>query len=170
MILINLFLIIILSICVFTDVKSRRIYNKVIFPSLLIALLLNLIIDGWNGMSTTVIGFFLGLAILIIPFFFGGMGAGDVKLLAFIGALKGTSFVFMTAVYMAIAGAIIAIGILVFRKGYAKKSLYFLYGKKCGLPTPSAFDTSSLKVKYPYGVAIALGAIFALVFQELPSL
>ncbi len=170
MIAINLFLIIVLAVCVVTDVKSRKIYNKVIFPSLVIAFIANFVIYGFSGVSAALVGFFLGLAILLIPFLLGGMGAGDVKLLAFIGALKGTSFVFITAIYMAIIGAIIALAIVVFRKGWAKKCLYFLYGKKCGLAVPLIFDKKSLTATYPYGVAIALGAIFALVFQELPFL
>ncbi|WP_245741886.1 A24 family peptidase [Anaerobacillus arseniciselenatis] len=170
MIAINLFLITVLAVCVVTDLKSRKIYNKVIFPSLVIAFIANFFIYGFSGVTTAVIGFFLGLAILIIPFLLGGMGAGDVKLLAFIGALKGTSFVFITAIYMAIIGAIIALAIVVLRKGWAKNWLYFLYGRKCGLDVPLTFDNRSMKATYPYGVAIALGAVFTLVFQELPFL
>lgn len=167
---INLVLITVLIICVVTDLKSRRIYNKVIFPSLLFALLANVLINGWSGLTSTLVGFLLGLAILFIPFYFGGMGAGDVKLLALIGALKGTSFVFDTAIYMALFGAVIALAILLFQRGFAKKILYYLYGRKCGVSMPVLFEKNSLTATYPYGVAIALGAITALTLQELTFL
>ncbi|UTW70504.1 prepilin peptidase [Anaerobacillus sp. HL2] len=73
-----------------------------------------------------VVGFFSRFSNLIYPFLFRGMGAGDVKLLAVIGALKGTSFVFTTAIYMAIVGAIIALLIMLFHKDQAKKD-FLLY-------------------------------------------
>lgn len=170
MISINLFLLSILTICVVTDVRSRKIYNKVIFPSLIFAVAVNVFMYGLSGITTTVIGFSLGIAILFIPFYLGGMGAGDVKLLAFIGALKGTSFVFTTAIYMALVGGVIALAILLFRKGWAKNTYYYLVGKKFGVSIPLTFDKQALKATYPYGVAISLGAVFALVFQELPFL
>lgn len=170
MISINLFLVTILIICVVTDIRKRKIYNKVIFPSLIIAAVINVFMDGFNGITTTLVGFSLGIAILFIPFYLGGMGAGDVKLLAFIGALKGTSFVFITAIYMALVGGIIALAILLFRKGWAKNAIYYLVGRKFGLSIPLSFDKQALTTTYPYGVAISLGAVFALVFQELPFL
>lgn len=170
MLWINLFLITILAICVVTDIKERKIYNKVILPSLIFAFVANFMIYGWSGISTATVGFLLGLAILFIPFYLGGMGAGDVKLLAVIGALKGTSFVFTTAIYMAIVGAIIALLIMLFHKDQAKKLFYYFYARKTGLSMPNMVDKNSLKTTYPYGVAIALGAILALAFQELPFL
>lgn len=170
MISINLFLITILIICVVTDLRKRKIYNKVIFPSLILAVVINIFMDGFTGITTTVIGFSVGIAILFIPFYLGGMGAGDVKLLAFIGALKGTSFVLVTAVYMAIVGGIIALAILLFRKGWAKNALFYLIGKKYGVSIPLSFNKQALRATYPYGVAISIGAVFALVFQELPLL
>ncbi|WP_261176390.1 prepilin peptidase [Anaerobacillus sp. CMMVII] len=161
---INLLLLILLLVCLITDLKNRRIYNKVLFPTLALAIIIHTFIDGWAGLSTAFLGFLIGLGILIIPFLLGGMGAGDVKLLAVIGALKGTSFVIVTAIYMALAGGIIAIVIILMKKGSAKALLYHFFGKKYGVDLP--YEKSALSTTFPYGIAIVAGAIFTLFSQE----
>lgn len=162
----NILLIILLSICVFTDLKSRKIYNIVIFPSLLVSLLFHLFSNGLLGLWFSLSGFLVGLVILLIPYFMGGIGAGDVKLLAVIGALKGVMFVLATAVYMALLGGLIGIAVLLFRKGVLTriKGILFSMGSfRLGLRIPLFLDNEGMKTTYPYGVAIAGGAVISLV-------
>ncbi len=164
--LFNLILIIVLIVCVITDVRKRLIYNKVIFPALILSFLLHLFFNGWSGLGTSLLGFLIGFGILLIPYFMGGMGAGDVKLLALIGALKGPAFVVNTSIYMALLGGVIALGILIFSGGAVKRFRYYiswLYAKKSGLKVPLALTKESMKTSYPYGVAIAGGAILSIV-------
>jgi prepilin peptidase CpaA len=166
--LINSLLVVILVICLITDLKYRKIYNKVVFPSLIIALVLNLYFDGWVGLLNSIEGFFIGLGLLLIPYLMGGMGAGDVKLLALVGALKGTAFVLFTAVYMALLGGVIGVGILLFKKGVRERVLSFVYslaGKRYGMKLPHKFTKDAMKTTYPYGVAIAGGAFISLFFK-----
>jgi prepilin peptidase CpaA len=158
MIWIDLILITVLLICLITDLKSRKIYNKVLFPTLVIAFLVNFLVHSWTGVSASLWGFLLGLGILLVPFLLGGIGAGDVKLLAVIGALKGSVFVFTAAIYMALVGGIIALVIILMKKGRAKGFLYHLIARKNGIQIP--YDKSS--VTFPYGVAIVSGALFTL--------
>ncbi|RXJ01903.1 hypothetical protein DS745_08695 [Anaerobacillus alkaliphilus] len=164
MLWINLLLLVLLLICLITDLKSRKIYNKVLFPTLAFAFVANITISGWSGLGSVLVGFLVGLAILLIPFLLGGMGAGDVKLLAVIGALKGSEFVFTTALYMALVGGVIALIIILMKKGRAKGLLYYLAARKHGIELP--YEKSALAAKYPYGVAIVAGALFALFIQE----
>lgn len=158
----NILLIILLLICVITDLRERKIYNKVLLPFLILAFGLHLFTDGWSGLTASAVGLLVGLAILIIPYFMGGMGAGDVKLLAVIGAIKGISFVLMTSLYMALVGGIIALFIFLFRKGVGsriKQTIYFLSCLKQGVKIPFVIDKEALSATYPYGVAIAAGAL-----------
>ncbi len=104
--LIDIIFLIVLVICFVTDIREQKIYNKVVLPSILIVLILNILYYGFEGMKLSFFGFLAGLGILIIPYLFGGMGAGDVKLLAFVGAAKGVAFVINSAIYMAIVGGI----------------------------------------------------------------
>lgn len=155
-------LLVTLAVCVYTDLKSRKIYNKIIYPVLLISIVTQLILKGWQGLGFSFTGFFLGLALLMIPFFMGGIGAGDVKLLALVGAMKGWVFVFYTGIYMALLGGLIAVGLLLFGKGTIRKLVLFLFGMQHKLNMSSVFDR---KTTYPYGVAIAGGALLALFLE-----
>jgi prepilin peptidase CpaA len=159
----NYLLLILLTICVITDLKGRRIYNVVLFPFLLVALILNTITGGLQGLLETLLGTVVGLGILFIPYLLGGMGAGDVKFLAVIGGIKGMSFVLMASLYMAFAGGIMAILVFLFHKGIKRRLtqiLYFLHGLRNGMRLSLLQDKEAMKTTYPYGVAIAAGALY----------
>lgn len=162
---INLLLLGILAVCFITDIKKRKIYNIVTFPSLIVSLVWHTATGGWDGLLFSLSGCFIGFGILLIPYLLGGMGAGDVKLMAVIGAAKGTVFVLTTAVYMGILGGILAIGVILFRKGMwqqAKAIMYSLCGFRYGLKIPVYIDSQHVKQTYPYGVAIVGGALVTL--------
>jgi prepilin peptidase CpaA len=161
-------LIAVLAICVTTDLRNRKIYNAVTFPAVGLAFILHFIFGGWSGLSDSLIGLAAGFGLLLIPYFMGGMGAGDVKLLAVIGALKGSWFVFSAAVYMGMIGALMAIVTLLFRKEsrtFAKQIVYFLYALRYGtrLTFPRSFG--ALTAVMPYGVAIGGGALAAFLLR-----
>ena len=126
-------------------------------------LIFNTVTFGLRGLEDSLFGMLAGLGILLIPYLLGGMGAGDVKLLAVIGAIKGFAFVLMAALYMALAGGIMALLILLFSKGL-KNRFYqvvcFFHGLFQGMHVPITSETGTLKKTYPYGIAIAAGAIF----------
>ncbi|WP_077328396.1 A24 family peptidase [Virgibacillus siamensis] len=163
--MIDILLIIILLICVITDIRSRKIYNKIIYPALLFTFGFQLITDGWAGLGHSFIGFLIGFGLLLIPYMLGGMGAGDVKLLALIGAMKGGAFVFESFIYMALIGAVFAIGIILFRRGVFKSILYYISSLKQGVLLRGGISRGSLSATYPYGVAIAGGAFLCMVMQ-----
>lgn len=161
----NVVLVVVLIICVVTDINERKIYNKVVFPALLMAWIGHGVTGGWYGLKMSIAGFLVGLGILLIPFVMGGMGAGDVKLLALVGALKGTVFVLTAALYMALIGAGIALVILLCRKSAfqaAYSVCFYLYGLQVGLKVPVYVSRDSLSATYPYGIAIAGGGIAGL--------
>lgn len=166
--LLNILLILVLSICFVTDIKEQKIYNKVIFPSLAVVIIFQITFYGYNGLKLSLAGFITGLCILLVPYFLGGIGAGDVKLLALIGAIKGSIFVLNTAIYMALLGGAIAIVIIIahretlgFIKGIFLWIASFFYGTRYKLE----FSTTVLLKKYPYGVAIVGGSAICLVFK-----
>lgn len=162
-------LIALIVICVITDLRERKIYNKVLFPFLLAGLVLHSVFDGIQGIGFSLAGTAVGFSILLIPYLLGGMGAGDVKLLAVVGGLKGVVFVLTAAVYMAFAGGIMALIILFFRKGALNRLRQigmFLGGLRSGMKVPLGLDKEALNTTYPYGVAIAIGALAAIVFPS----
>jgi prepilin peptidase CpaA len=159
----------VLTVCIVTDLKNRKIYNVVTFPALFIAWLGHWATGSWTALGMSLTGFFTGLLLLLVPYLLGGMGAGDVKLLALIGALKGTSFVVMTAFYMALIGGVLAVFVLMRRKTFrsmAYSCVMYLYGLKCGVKLPLHIPKDSVTATYPYGVAIAGGGIMVLLGKE----
>ncbi|MGC5325427.1 A24 family peptidase [Brevibacillus sp. SYSU BS000544] len=163
--LLNGALLLILCICFITDVANRKIYNKVVFPGIILALIIHFFSDGWAGLGFSVGGFAIGLLLLLIPYLLGGMGAGDVKLLALIGAFKGTIFVVTTAIYMALLGGLIALLILMVKRGIGNSIRSLIINFWCirnGWILPFRTDKSALATTYPYGVAIVGGALITL--------
>lgn len=77
-----------IGLIAFYDLRERRIPNALVFPAALIGLSLNAWL-GWNGLWFGLQGLGAGFALLLIPYLFRVMGAGDVKFLAAIGAFVG---------------------------------------------------------------------------------
>jgi prepilin peptidase CpaA len=157
----DIVLAVMLLFCLLTDLRERKIYNVVILPVLFFGLAFNLFTDGWSGLVHSLAGCLIGLGILIIPFAFGGMGAGDVKLLAVIGAVKGPVFILYTALGMAIAGGIIALGVLIYQRQLVSLALRLIGGLNLLVGTRFqvvAFDLNRKKIMFPYGLAIVAGA------------
>ena len=70
-----------------TDLRSRRIPNVLTFGATAAALVFHAVTGQASGLLQSVEGWLVGVAIFFSPFALGGLGAGDVKLLAALGAL-----------------------------------------------------------------------------------
>jgi len=154
-------------ISVYTDLKERKIYNVVILSGVIAGLLLNLLNDGSSGVLFSLKGLGAGMALLFIPFVLGGFGAGDVKLLGAIGAMKGTVFVCKAFLATGIAGGVLAVCVLI------KQKRLFATLKRIGTSflvlVTSVFKVNTLKnldkaefhESLPYGLAIGIGTLAA---------
>ncbi len=165
----DIMLVIVMAVCVFTDLKSRKIYNLVVYPALVWAIGVHALTGGWSGLAYSSLGFVVGFGILLIPYLMGGMGAGDVKLLALVGALEGYVFALEASVYMSLIGALMAIGIILFKNGFRERmrriGLMLLCLRFRMLPKLEGGYWTSNGATYPYGVAIAGGSIAALALK-----
>jgi len=154
-----------LNVCLFfallisfiTDIKERKIYNIVTFPTMVIGLTYHTVTNGWDGLQFSFLGILTGFGLLLIPYILGGMGAGDVKLLGAIGALKGSYFVFQSFFVIAIIGGIIAFVILLSKKevGFFFKKVFFAMRFR----TLDGLDKEDMHHAFPYGVAIVIGTL-----------
>jgi prepilin peptidase CpaA len=91
------------------DGKQLRVPNAITFPLVFSGLAYNTCTSGWDGFATALIGVVVGLACLLPLYSVGGIGAGDVKLLAGIGAWLGCSITFWSFCASAFAGAAMAL-------------------------------------------------------------
>lgn len=159
----NILLITLIIICTVTDLRERKIYNNVLFPALAAAWIIHTLTGGMYGLVEALSGTAAGLGILLIPYLLGGMGAGDVKLLAVIGGIKGAGFVMMASLYMAVAGGIMALFVFFLHrggKGRIIQIIYFFHGLFTGIRFPILANEEAMKTTYPYGVAIAAGTLY----------
>ncbi len=77
---------IVLVVATFTDLRSRRIPNWLVFPFMIAGMVVSGGLHGWSGIAHSLAGWALGGLLFGILSLMGGMGMGDVKLCAAIGA------------------------------------------------------------------------------------
>ncbi len=156
-------------LAVYTDIRWRIISNKLTLPAIALGLILNFACNGWQGLLGSLIGLAAGLGLMLIPFRFGQMGAGDVKLMGALGALLGGTPVLNIFFYSAIAGGILAI-IAIMLKGEFRSTMIKLWLLlKLGFlyKAPSAGAQPAKSISIPYGAAIGAGAICFLIFGKI---
>lgn len=159
-----------LIISVVTDFRSRKIKNIVTFPTMAVALAVRLIFGGWGtisgmGLLSGIVGMLVGGAVFWFIARKGGMGLGDVKLMAAVGAGVGFPSIIFCFVGTGIVGGIHAIVVLLWRGEflYALKSM----GKKAvqKMRPVDAGYVAYRSPKIPYGFAIALGSAWGIWWQ-----
>ncbi|GEN45081.1 A24 family peptidase [Alkalibacillus haloalkaliphilus] len=158
--LIHSFLILVLTITLITDILSRKILNIITFPAMLLGIGYHTYINGLEGLTFSLIGLLVGFTILLIPFLLGGIGAGDVKLMAAIGALMGAQFVFYAFLLTALIGGIISIFLMLKNRTLFPffKRIYFKLIYKQQLAT----EPRKKHISIPYGVPIVLGTFIVM--------
>jgi prepilin peptidase CpaA len=157
---VEIILSIVLITCLITDLKRRKIFNFVTLPMILFGLIYHTYEGGFDGLLFSFKGLLVGVGLLLIPFILRGIGAGDVKLLGTIGALKGSFFVFYAFLYTALIGGVIALFILLYKKklkGSLKRFGFAFIMARGNTGSKNLIDRSDLAPSFPYGVAIVLG-------------
>jgi len=144
------------------DIKSRRIPNYLTLGAALAGLAYQWVCHGPAGLVDGFLGITLGFGLLILPYIWGGMGAGDVKALAGLGAWLGPRLTLFFFCYMGIAGGLLALGVLGWRgllgdrvrQGWVLGCNWVLC-RPLGLPPAPSLVAETKGI--PYAVAMALG-------------
>jgi prepilin peptidase CpaA len=156
--------VIVLAVATFTDLRSRRIPNWLVLPFMAAGIVVSGLLHGWHGIGQSLSGLALGGLLLGILCFLGGMGMGDMKLCAAVGAWIGPSQLIVALVVTAMAGGIMALcwaaagGFLgdLFRNtgdlvvGFKDRGLR---------PHPELVLDNPATRKMPYAPAIAIGTL-----------
>ena len=154
-------LMIVLLIAVVTDLRSSRIPNWLTFPAMGFALAGHTWLNGIDGFVFSLAGFGTGLGLFFFIYLAGGIGAGDVKLMASIGAFIGVYGVLSCAWIAMIIGGIYAVGAMGYQWGVAaagQRLVHAAYGAI--MVGGSAWSRElALPFKLRYGLAIAAGTL-----------
>jgi prepilin peptidase CpaA len=152
--------------CAF-DIRTRRIPNALTLSAALGGLLFHLTQSGIAGAQLAAGGWVVGL-ILLLPFFaLGGMGGGDVKLVAALGAWLGPSETFWLAMYAFIAGGVLGVYVAISHRylGRALSNVWMMFGhwRVAGFsPVPGITLESSAAPRLAYAIPILLGTMVTL--------
>lgn len=160
--------VLILAVSTFSDLRTRRIPNWLVLPFLAAGFAISLGTKSWDGIGIekSLAGAVLGLVLFGILAWIGGMGMGDVKLCAAIGAWVGPRQLFLALVLTGIIGGIMAVGWAV-AGGFAGElftgTSNFIFGwSKRGVKGDSELTLSNPRArKMPYAPAIAIGTLIS---------
>jgi prepilin peptidase CpaA len=150
-----------------TDLRTRRIPNVLTFGAAIAGLVVHTALEGTTGALTAGGGWLTGL-IIFLPFFaLGGMGGGDVKLVAALGAWLGPSQTFWLAIYANLAGGALAL-CLVLSRGYLRQAFTNIvailnYWSHSGITAvPGHTLQSSKSPRLAYAIPILMGTLVTL--------
>jgi prepilin peptidase CpaA len=157
---------VVLAVATVTDLRYRKIPNSLVFPFMGLGLVVACWAHSWHGLGQSLEGFGLGVLIYGVLFMMGGMGMGDVKLVAAVGIWIGPMQLLTAMIITGLAGGVIALCMGI-AGGYLKDSLNgtarLISGfKKNGLrPHPELSLEHPGAHKMPYAPAIAIGTLLS---------
>ena len=129
---------------------------------------------GWPGFLLSLEGCALGLALLMPLYIIGGMGAGDVKLMAGVGAFVGPTLTLGAFVASAVVGGIMGLAMIIWSGEYIRHwALFQTIGNEIlTVRSPAKLSAIAAERKpsmmlLPYGIPMAVGSIAFFVWSGL---
>ena len=171
--------ILLLIVAAVSDCRTRRIPNWLVLSGALYGVIYNTVLPPTphDNILFPLAGLALGLLLFLPLYLVRAMGAGDVKLLAMIGAFLGPGDTFYAALATMIVGGVLAI-LFVLARGTALRMFHNLVSLfQLGFLSVAGGSKPDLQIeadmsagKLPYGVPIAIGTIGYLVLNQLSFL
>jgi len=163
------FVTITLIVAAVIDGLKLKVPNWITFPMIISGWIYSATLSpyaGWEGLMYSAIGTVVGLALLLPLYAIGGMGAGDVKLLAGVGAwVWGTSTLYAFAVSAIVGGVIAVLMVVLRRKWFQHKTQFWMICNEIlTVKDPEKLAAIAAERKpsmllLPYGIPIAIGTI-----------
>ncbi|WP_459556548.1 A24 family peptidase [Lacunimicrobium album] len=148
------------------DGRQLRVPNWMTYPMILAGLVYNSFAFGWDGAQMAFVGMIVGLLTLLPLYAVGGMGAGDVKMMAAIGAWLGAIVTWYAFCASVIVGAIMAIIMVLWRRDLEKHTVnaMIILNEWSTIRDPNKLAAIAKERKprmllLPYGIPICIGSI-----------
>ena len=160
-----------LLLAVRSDLDARRIPNPLVALGSLAALACAMA-PGGIGLASALAGFFIGLLCLLPLYALRALGAGDVKLMAAVGAFVGPQALPLTVLATFVTGGVLTLLVTLYR-GTAMHLLRNVRDMLCSAwwrmacrQTPLLEPAAVSAGKMPYALAIAAGAWLQLALAD----
>jgi prepilin peptidase CpaA len=164
----------VLVVAAVIDGWKLKVPNWITFPMIATGWIYSFASGGWAGLGWSVLATFFGLALLYGIYMVGGMGAGDVKLLAGIGAWVHAEHTWNIFATTAIVGGIMAILMIAYSGRWKKHFQQFnmLIGEFVEVKDPEALFQRAAERKprmylLPYGVPMTIAALGYFAFNGM---
>ena len=155
------------------DVRFRRIPNWLSLTAAVSGLLLNIALFGWRGAASAGLGLLLAFALYLPLYLIRGMGAGDVKLMAGIGALAGPANWLVIFLITSVLGGLVSLLVIAFKKRFHQTMLNLavigvaLTHFRAPAESDERLDVrSSRALRLPHAAVIAGGTILFLLWKQ----
>jgi prepilin peptidase CpaA len=143
------------------DIRSRRIPNTLTATMAVVGF--GLAVSGLSGVSpaASLGGLVVGLMLMLPGHMMGATGAGDVKLMASVGAILGIRLILSAFLFTAIAGGVLAVAVALHRRRLAVTLAGT--GRLIAAPgeAPTELRAATPVSRFAYGPAIAIGSVIA---------
>lgn len=152
------------SIASLYDLHSRRIPNWLTGPAILFGLFLHLALGGAGQLGLSALTGVTAGGIFLLFFLAGGMGAGDVKLMAAVGCLAGMAHIAEILIATVMVGSLMGIALALYR-GRLRETLVNViklvqHHRSEGFKTHTELNvTNPETLRLPYAVPIAAGCL-----------
>lgn len=151
----------VLLMAMWTDLRSSRIPNWLTFSTMGFALVVHAWLGGVPEALFCLAGLGAGLGLFLILYASGSIGAGDVKLMAAIGALIGPYGAFLSGLLAVLVGGVYALGAMCYQWGLSTTGRKLVYAIR-GVPVTGGRSWPqelTLPFRLRYGLAIAGGTL-----------
>lgn len=160
------FVTIALIVAAVIDGFELRVPNWLTFPLIISGWIYSVAVGGQAGLTASLVGTAVGLALLLPAYAIGGMGAGDVKLLAGVGAWMHYTDTVNAFCVSAVIGAVLAVAMVVVRGDIKKHVTQFwtilneiMTIRNMEQLSEIAAQRKKSMLLLPYGIPIAMGSI-----------
>ena len=147
-----------------TDFRSRRIPNALTLPALLAAFVAHALMGGWPSVQQTLLGALVAGGLLLPGWLMGWMGAGDVKLMAAVGAWLAWPQSLTATLVSLIAGGVFALAVAMRHRalGRSLKGALSMGMWAAVLPGRSGPPPAASELRFPFAAAILAGSLISL--------
>jgi prepilin peptidase CpaA len=154
--------IVLVTVAARADVRTRTIPNLITFPALLLGIATHTALAGVDGLKSSLAGMALAGAVLLPGWLFRWMGAGDVKLMAAVGAWLAWPQAVVAVLASLVMGGAISL-IVALRRGVLRQALTgaALIGAST-LARAGGAPPVTTGVRFPFALAVLAGSTIAL--------